>query len=274
MQLIELEDLPWIPQVMRDGGRDLMDFLLRSFNFYGSCADKLEQIVLRTSATHLTDLFSGSGGRILAVREQLRNKGLNVKIVLTDLLPNPDCIARVKNLNDPLTYFRQESIEAMYVRTQGLVTMIGALHRFQPSAVEAFLTQLINNRVPFAICDIAASQFLRSLPLPLAIFALFAKAVFLFMLALLLAPLVCPIRPKTLFFCYAVPVIPLFFAWDGTVSAMRAYTPDELIAMAKSADKDSQYEFSCGRSGSLVYLSGKRSQGNTNSTLQRFDGHI
>lgn len=71
MQLIELEDLPWMPQVMRDGGRDLMDFLLRSSNFYSSCADKLEQIVRCTSATQLTDLFSGNGGCILAVREQL-----------------------------------------------------------------------------------------------------------------------------------------------------------------------------------------------------------
>ena len=40
---------------------------------------------------------------------------------------------------------------------------------------------------------------------------------------------------------YVLPVIPLLVAWDGTASALRAYTPQELLALAASVPGAERY---------------------------------
>jgi hypothetical protein len=45
---------------------------------------------------------------------------------------------------------------------------------------------------------------------------------------------------------YLVPVAPAMFAWDGAVSAIRMYTADELLAIARSVPS-TQYEWNAGR---------------------------
>lgn len=54
-------------------------------------------------------------------------------------------------------------------------------------------------------------------------------------------------------FTYLVPLAPVLFAWDGMVSAVRTYTPEELLAMARGATDDAAggaaggYEWEAGR---------------------------
>lgn len=46
------------------------------------------------------------------------------------------------------------------------------------------------------------------------------------------------------------------FAWDGTVSALRAYTPEELLALAASVPGGEHYRSEAGRAGSSLFLTG------------------
>jgi hypothetical protein len=60
-----------------------------------------------------------------------------------------------------------------------------------------------------------------------------------------------------LFWTYLVPVLPLAILWDGVVSYLRAYTQEELLAIAPDG-----YRWTAGRSraknvpGAMTYFVG------------------
>jgi hypothetical protein len=54
-----------------------------------------------------------------------------------------------------------------------------------------------------------------------------------------------PFRWSRLFWTYLVPVVPLMVLFDGVVSCLRVYTPDEMLAMARDVASDS-YEWDAG----------------------------
>lgn len=78
----------------------------------------------------------------------------------------------------------------------------------------------------------------------------------MFVVALALTPLVRPFRLSRLFWTYVLPAIPLLFAWDGTVSALRAYTPEELLELARSVPGGNAYTWQAERTGKSLYLTG------------------
>jgi len=49
---------------------------------------------------------------------------------------------------------------------------------------------------------------------------------------LLLTPLVRPVTWRRLLLTYVIPLAPLVLLWDGVVSVLRCYRPEELRAMA------------------------------------------
>jgi hypothetical protein len=68
-----------------------------------------------------------------------------------------------------------------------------------------------------------------------------------------------PFRWKRLLWTYVIPLIPLTCWWDGLVSACRAYTVAEMLAMTQGFD---DYEWKadrigvCGKAGHLTHLLG------------------
>jgi hypothetical protein len=79
----------------------------------------------------------------------------------------------------------------------------------------------------------------------------------LFVLSLVLVPVVRPFRLSRLLLTYLVPAIPLLFAWDGTVSALRAYRPEELLRLANAAEGGARYDWDAGVAGKALYLIGR-----------------
>ena len=73
-------------------------------------------------------------------------------------------------------------------------------------------------------------------------------------------PFFRPFRLGRIFFTYVIPAIPLMTIWDGAVSLLRLYKPEELLGIAKAAVPE--YEWKAGRlkSGigiSVTYLTGR-----------------
>jgi hypothetical protein len=62
-------------------------------------------------------------------------------------------------------------------------------------------------------------------------------------IALLIVPLIRPFRWERLLWTYLIPVIPFVLMFDGMVSCLRSYTPDELRAFA---DELPEYEWRVG----------------------------
>lgn len=258
LHLFELEDLDWVPRVVRDGGTDLLDLGFDRVGFYDRALPKLQALLTSTGASRLVDLCSGGGGGTLQLRQRLRDRGADVELLLSDLHPNEAAVARVAALADAKTRYRAEPVDAMQGggELEGIRTMSGALHHFTPEAVAQLVGGIVARGAPLAFFDVAASPALRRTPLVLVPIAMLVNMVMLFVGSLFLVPLVRPFRVSRVLLTYLVPVIPLLVAWDGTVSALRAYAPDELLAIARAVPGSDRYEWDAGVAGSALYFTG------------------
>lgn len=258
IQLFEFEDFERVPSAIRDGGTDLLDFGFDRLGFYDAVAPKLIALLDETRATRVIDLCSGGGGGTLQMRRAVRESGNEVEFVLSDLHPNQAGIARVAALGDPLTRYRAEPVDAMTAggELDGVRTMSSALHHFPPDTVRTLIAATVARREPLAFFDVAASPAVRRMPAPFVPLLFGVNASLLLVASLLGTPFVRPFRPSRLLLTYLLPLIPLLVAWDGTVSARRAYSPDELLELARSVPGADAYRWDAGIGGNALYLTG------------------
>lgn len=258
LQLVEFEDAPWLPRPIRDGATDLLDLVFDRLGFYDGVAGDLITVLDATGAHRLVDLCSGGGGGTLALVTRLRAAGRALELVLSDRFPSASGMARVQSLGDPGTVYLAQPVDAMEGGGDlvGVRTMASALHHFAPRDVRAIVAAVVARRAALAFVDVAASPGLRRMPTILAPLAMAANMAVLFVGALLATPLVRPVRASRLFLTYLLPCIPLLVAWDGTVSALRAYTPEELLDAAHAAPGADGYLWSAGVRGRAVFLTG------------------
>jgi hypothetical protein len=79
---------------------------------------------------------------------------------------------------------------------------------------------------------------------------------------LLVTPFIRPRRWSRFIFTYLIPVVPLCTLWDGLVSCLRAYEPDELKGLVDSLPAN-DYVWDIGRlrvprtPASVTYLIGR-----------------
>lgn len=261
LHLIELEDLPWMPRMLRDGATDLLDVLFARTGFYRALAPTFAAFMAEVGVTSAVDLCSGGGGGALAMRAALATQGQRgSELLLTDRYPNEAALQRVRALHDAAVKYRFEPLDAFEAPRDlhGIRTMFGALHHFRPPQVRLLLQNAVTAGVPVAFFDVAASPVVRRMPLVLAPVAAVPNLVALFLLALVLTPLARPFRWSRVLLTYVLPLIPVLFAWDGTVSAMRAYTPEELLAETRALSGAEAYRWESGRVGSALFLFGRR----------------
>jgi len=67
---------------------------------------------------------------------------------------------------------------------------------------------------------------------------MFAVMLFSPILILLLMPFIKPFTWKKLFWTFLVPLIPLTGLWDGIVSYLRTYSPEELEQLVEELESD------------------------------------
>lgn len=259
IHLFELEDYGWLPRPIRDGGTDFLDFAFDRIGFYDGVADKLVALLRRSGAQRVVDLASGGGGGTLQLRRSVRSAGLPTEFVFSDSFPNEAGQARIAALADPATRYQAEPLDAMGGGgTQpGVRTMSGALHHFTPDAVAQIVAGIVQQRAPLAFFDVASSPSLRKLPVVFAPLAMSVNMLMLFVATLAVVPFLRPLRPARLLLTYVLPLIPALVAWDGTVSALRAYSPDELLAIVRAVPGAEGYRWEAGVGGKALYLTGE-----------------
>jgi hypothetical protein len=259
VHLFELEDLAWFPKPVRDGGTDLLDLMFSRMGFYRPLVPELVAVVEATGERELVDLGSGGGGGALAMRTLLRAQGrADLRLLLTDRYPNVAAAERVRQLDDPAVRWHPEPVDAFAVPPglRGIRTMYGALHHFRPPDVQRLVQAAVDDGVPLAFFDVAAPPVLRKLPGVLVALLAVPNMIMLLLVALVLVPFVRPFRWSRVLLTYGVPAIPLLFAWDGMVSGLRAYTPEELLDLAHAVRGGERYEWKATRAGPGLCLIG------------------
>lgn len=222
MQLVELEDLPWFPRVMRDGGTAFLAFAEALSGHGRMLAPPLEKALRATGETHLLDLCSGAGGPAAVMAAELAARGLPVTVTLTDLYPNPDAWARAEAASGGAVKGHTPSVDATRVdpALEGFRTIFNAFHHFPPATAKALLADAVAARRPIGVFEVVS----REAPM-LAGLLLTPLTVTLSM------PLWRPFRWQWIPLTYLLPLMQLFVLWDGVVSWLRIYSVDELKAL-------------------------------------------
>jgi hypothetical protein len=239
LQLFEFEDLDWFPQSIRNYLTEVLSHLLIFDRTYAPIVPRLTEAIRRSRSARVLDLCSGSGGPSLAVLDAV-NTQLDepVEILLSDKFPNLEHLASAC-AGVPHCGFVRDPVDALEpAGPAGFRTMFSALHHFRPDQVAQILADAVRSRVGiglFEFTERAPAQVVASVSLtPL--------------LTLGVTPWLRPWSLHRLVWTYVIPVVPLTFAWDGLVSTLRSYAPEELAAIVESLPDADAYEWDIGRS--------------------------
>ena len=254
VHLFELEDLSWFPRVVRDYATDYLQFIEHALKLHRPIIPLLRDLLEQTESDRLVDLCSGGCGPLVAVVEDLREMGVEVEVLLTDKYPNLDAFRRAHRLSNGSIGFLTHSVDARDVPTHllGVRTLFNSFHHFAPDDARTVLRGAVLAKQPIAVFEIPDRRLSVILSTTLAP-----------LMVLLATPFIRPFRWRRVVYTYLCPLIPLTCLWDGIVSQLRAYTPNELHELAVKVSR--QYVWTSGKvaiggtPARLTYLIGRPS---------------
>ena len=235
-QLFEIEDLPWCPRAVRDGGTDWLGFMFNATRAFSSVAPKIRGAMEATNTGSVLDLCSGGGGPWLTLQPELAKSG-PANVVLSDLYPNIEALRRARTRSEGRLDFHPASVDATNVPVEldGVRTMFNAFHHFPPGAACSILADAVAKERAIAIFEGTNHRSIGILAMPLQLPAI-----------LLLTPFVRPFRWSRLLFTYALPLIPAMVLIDGTMSFLRLYLEDELHELVRGVPGHDRFEWDIG----------------------------
>ncbi len=219
MQLVELEDLPWFPAVLRDGGTAFLALAERLSGHGRMLVGPLERVIDATGETRIVDLCSGGGGPAAVLADELAKRGRAVTITLTDLYPNLASLRYAAAQGGGALTVREAPVDAAAVPAdlRGIRTIWNAFHHFPPEVARRVLADAVAQRQPIAVFEVVSREW----PILLGLLASPLSVT-------LTVPFWRPFRWSWLLWTWLVPVMQPFVLWDGVVSWLRIWSTQEL----------------------------------------------
>lgn len=239
VHLFEFEDFSWFPDVIRTGGTDFLRYLLISSELYKPIIPLINQTLIDINETKIIDLCSGGGGHIEQVYNEINKISEHkISITLTDKFPNINAFDFLKNKTNEGINYIDGSTDATNVPKdlKGFRTMFSAVHHFQPEQIRSILKNAIANRAAVGFFDGGEKS----------IFAILGLIIMHPIAFLIFTPFFKPFKISRLFFTYVLPLIPIYTVWDGVVSILRMYKPEELRQIAESLEAEN-YNWTSGK---------------------------
>jgi hypothetical protein len=241
VQFIEIHEQPWFPSSLRDEITDALQFGFNLLKAYAPIAPLLQSAVDSTRSRSIVDLCSGGGGPWLELSRKLQSGKFEgdppaLHVWLTDKYPNIGAIQNVRTASGNHITFYPGSVEAMKVpdELKGFRTMFTSLHHFLPEEARAILQNAVDAGEGIGIFEITRRA-------PSTISLTLAWALMLFVCT----PWIRPFRWSRLLWTYLVPIIPLVLLFDGVVSCLRTYRPQELRELVAKLNA-SEYQWEIG----------------------------
>jgi hypothetical protein len=233
---VELEDLPWCPRVVRDGGTDWLAFMANTFKVFSAVAPRIRAAMQATGTNVVLDLCSGGGGPWLTLQQELARSG-PARVVLSDVFPNIDGLRELQSRSGGRLEFLRTPVDATNVpgNLEGVRTMFNAFHHFPPPVARAILADAVAKRRAIAIIEGTNRRAMGLLAMPAQV-----------PLILLLTPFVRPFRWWRLLFTYLIPLIPFIVLFDGTMSFLRLYTEEEMRELVAGIPGHEQFDWDIG----------------------------
>jgi hypothetical protein len=235
VQLIELHEQPWFPSFLRNEITDTLQCAMNFFGAYAPVAPLLQSVLDTTRTGIIVDICSGGGGPWLKLSPRLHsNEHASLQILLTDKYPNLGAFQSVSAASQNHIAFHATPVDATNVppELRGFRTMFTSFHHFQPEEARAILQNAVDASQGIGIFEIT-----RRAPSAIASMFLWALLPFLF------TPWIRPFHWSRLLCTYVLPIIPLVLLFDGVVSCLRTYQPQELREIiAKLTATEYQWE--------------------------------
>lgn len=201
---------------------DYLETVVRLANPYAKIVPKLASALEACQTTQVLDLCSGSGGPWATLLPMLQYR--KPAVLLTDFYPN--------TAGSTLPY-HAEPVDATKVpeALTGFRTLFASFHHFRPEQARAILADAVAKRQGIAVFEATA----RTIPAVLGM-------LFVPLAVWLITPQIRPVRFSRLFFTYLIPVLPLAILFDGIVSCLRTYNPEELRELVAGLDESYTWE--------------------------------
>ncbi len=209
---------------------DYLRFMTSRLGIYQPLVPVLQEALLQAQQLHLLELGAGAGGGTDGVARALRQlPGLaDLRVTLTDLYPQPSAWQGIQESSGGQIGYETAPVDATAVPAHltGFRTMFSAFHHFTPAAAEAILADAVRQSAGIGVFE-GAGKHWHEILLAWTILPI---------MQVLATPFMPPFRLSRLFFTFIIPLIPLCTIWDGTVSILRMYPTDQLLALAHRAD--------------------------------------
>src|SRR5438105_1024760 len=113
LHLVELEDLPWWPRVVRDLATEYLHFMESRFELHRPVVSLLAEALRQSGTQRVVDLCSGGSGPIPALIADLSAAGISASAVLTDRYPNVSAFERVASHSKGTIIYEREPVDAL-----------------------------------------------------------------------------------------------------------------------------------------------------------------
>ncbi len=239
IHLVELEDQKWCPNFIRDGITDFLRWWQDAGHIYHPIFPLFKRLLSELRPVRIVDLCAGGGGpfvNFFCERGNIEEEGL--ELCLTDMYPNKEAFEHLQAKDPKRITYRLDSIDATHVPDSltGFRVLFTAFHHFSPGAAQAIIGDAVANRQEIGIFEYTQRSLVN------IFLMLFSPVIVLFT-----TPLIRPFRWQRLFWTYILPVIPLAVTFDGIVSCLRTYTPQELRDMTAAIPGADTYCWEIGR---------------------------
>jgi hypothetical protein len=230
-QLFEFGDQPWLKGWARECYLDCLNFGLRTAGQFRGILEPLLQWVGPPPHPDILDLGSGGGGPIETLLMEGAKRGVVLpRFILSDLYPSAEHYkSLVARYGEARLGFLAQPVSADRV-PQGsppLRIICSAFHHFRPELARTVVEDAVRSSDGLFIVEPLQRDWrhllmvLLSGPLPY-----------------MGAPFVASRKSFMKFlFCLLIPVFPLMVMFDGCVSVLRTYQPDEMLDMIPRDDR-------------------------------------
>jgi hypothetical protein len=233
LQLFEFTDLPGLPRPVRRWLGDYLRGVVTLTRLFEPAAPRIAALLRSAGTDQVVDLCSGAGGPWPALAPCVELAlGRPVHVHLTDLHPDGDAWAWLEaDATRGVTgYPGPVRADRVPAELAGVRTLFDGFHHLPPAAARAVLADASRRGVPI----LAAEAVERS---ALGLVGVLASPLLVWMVT----PFLRPVSISRLLLTYLVPVVPLLVLWDGVVSVLRCYRPEELRALASGLPGDLEW---------------------------------
>lgn len=233
-QLFEFEDLSWFPNCIRESMMDCLSFIIKLLQIYQPIVPLIMEGLQKTHSTQIVDLCSGGNGAMEQISHNInRQSDDKIKIILTDKFPNVNAFQLLAKKSNGNISFLEKSVDAANVPSnlKGFRTIFSAFHHFNKPIAKSVIQNAVDARSGIGIFDGGDKNIF-------IIIGLILIYPFIFFFC---TPFFRPLRFSRFFFTYLIPIIPFCQIWDGIVSIIRLYRPDELLKIAHEVDSETYY---------------------------------